>query len=134
RAQGGCGLPARERDSVRVRRQPLLPRSAGHDDAPYELRLRDAPQVVAALKYLEEKGGVPVEHGYTHQWDGGRNPYDGVTGDDVEFFRVTEDENGRLRDLGPLPGDTSTAWTDYRLVAAQREFAAAGLDPPKIFE
>jgi uncharacterized protein YdaL len=106
----------------------------GHDDAPYELRLRDAPQVVAALKYLQARGGVLVDHGYTHQWDGGSNPYDGVTGDDVEFYRVTEDAGGKLHDLGPLPGDTSTAWTDYRLVAAEREFAAAGLARPTIFE
>jgi len=106
----------------------------GHDDAPYELRLRDAPKVVAALKYLAAKGGVLVDHGYTHQWDGDSNPYDGVTGDDVEFYRVTEDASGRLHDVGPLPGDTSTAWTDYRLVAAEREFAAAGLDRPRIFE
>ena len=106
----------------------------GHDDAPYELRLRDAPQVVAALKYLEEKGGVPVEHGYTHQWDGGRNPYDGVTGDDVEFYRVTESPDGQIHDLGPLPGDTSLAWTEHRIVASNGEFVAAGLGPPKIFE
>ena len=106
----------------------------GHDDAPYELRLRDAPEVVAALKYLEEKGGVPVEHGYTHQWDGGSNPYDGVTGDDVEFYRVTESPNGQIHDLGPLPGDTSLAWTEHRIVASNAEFLAAGLDPPKIFE
>jgi uncharacterized protein YdaL len=106
----------------------------GHDDAPYELRLRDAPKVVAALHYLESKGGVLVDHGYTHQWDGGSNPYDGVTGDDVEFFRVTEDASGQVHDVGPLPGDVSTAWSDYRIVAAEREFAAAGLDQPKIFE
>jgi uncharacterized protein YdaL len=106
----------------------------GHDDAPYELRLRDAPKVVAALRYLEARGGVLVDHGYTHQWDGGSNPYDGVTGDDVEFYRVTEDAEGQVHDIGPLPGDTSAAWTDYRIVAAEREFAAAGLAPPRIFE
>jgi uncharacterized protein YdaL len=106
----------------------------GHDDAPYELLLHRAPQVVAALKYLERKGGVLVEHGYTHQWDGGSNPYDGETGDDVEFYRVTESANGQVHDVGPLPGDTSLAWTEHRIVAANREFAAAGLARPKIFE
>jgi uncharacterized protein YdaL len=105
-----------------------------HDEPPYELRLRDAPKVVAALKYLEQKGGVLVEHGYTHQWDGGRNPYDGETGDDVEFYRVSESPNGQIHDLGPLPGDISPTWTEHRIVAANDEFAAAGLGPPKIFE
>jgi len=106
----------------------------GHDDKPYELLLRNAPELVAALKYLERKGGVLVGHGYTHQWDGASNPYNGVTGDDVEFYRVTENPNGQVHDIGPLPGDTSRAWTEHRIVAANREFVAAGLDPPKIFE
>ena len=30
--------------------------------------------------------------------------------------------------------DCKRSWTDYRLVAAEREFAAAGVDAPKIFE
>jgi uncharacterized protein YdaL len=106
----------------------------GHDDPPYQLLLHQAPQVVAALKYLERKGGVPVEHGYTHQWDGGKNPYDGETGDDVEFYRVTETPAGQVRNVGPLPGDTSPAWAEHRIVAANRAFVAAGLAPPKIFE
>jgi uncharacterized protein YdaL len=105
-----------------------------HEDAPHELRLRNAPKVVAALKYLQRKGGVLVGHGYTHQWDGGSNPYNGLTGDDVEFYRVIETPSGQLRDVGPLPGDKSPAWAAHRLVAANREFVAAGLTPPKIFE
>ena len=32
------------------------------------------PSVVAAIKYMQRKGGVLVGHGYTHQWDGGREP------------------------------------------------------------
>jgi uncharacterized protein YdaL len=106
----------------------------GHDDAPFEVRLRNAPKLVAAIKYLEQKGGVLVGHGYTHQWDGASNPYDGVTGDDVEFYRVTESSSGQTHDVGPLPGDSSPTWAEHRIVAANREFAAAGLEPPKIFE
>jgi uncharacterized protein YdaL len=106
----------------------------GREDEPHELLLRDAPEVVAALKYLERKGGVLVAHGYTHQWDGGSNPYNGVTGDDVEFYRVTETQDGQVRHVGPLPGDDSIEWSEHRIVAANREFAAAGLEPPRIFE
>lgn len=105
-----------------------------HEGAPHELLLRNAPKVVAALKYLEQKGGVLVGHGYTHQWDGGSNPYNGLTGDDVEFYRVVETPTGRLRDVGRLPGDDSPAWAAHRMVAANREFVASGLRPPEIFE
>jgi uncharacterized protein YdaL len=106
----------------------------GHEDGPHELRLRNAPKIVAAIKYMERKGGVLVGHGYTHQWDGGSNPYDGLTGDDVEFYRVRESPDGQVQDVGPLPGDTSPAWADHRIVAANRAFAAAGIRPPRLFE
>jgi uncharacterized protein YdaL len=106
----------------------------GREDGPDDVRLRDAPEIVAALKYLLRKGGVLVGHGYTHQWDGGSNPYNGVTGDDVEFYRVTETPEGDVRQEGPLPSDDSVAWAESRIVAANREFAAAGLAPPRIFE
>jgi len=100
---------------------------------PPQLSLHQSPRVVAALKYLERMGGVLVEHGYTHQWDGGSNPYDGVTGDDVEFYRVTESADGGIRDVGPLPEDSLT-WAEHRIVAANEEFAAVGLRRAKIFE
>ena len=106
----------------------------GREDSPYALRLRDAPELVAALRYLARKGGVLVGHGYTHQTDTVSNPYNGVTGDDVEFYRVTESEDGEVRNVGPLPQDDSVEWSERRLVAANREFAAAGLSQPRIFE
>jgi uncharacterized protein YdaL len=106
----------------------------GREDGPDDVRLRDAPEVVAALKYLQRKGGVLVGHGYTHQWDGGRNPYNGVTGDDVEFYRVTETRDGEVQQLGPLPSEDSAEWSESRMVAANQEFVAAGLRPPQIFE
>jgi uncharacterized protein YdaL len=106
----------------------------GREDGPDDVRLRDAPEVVAALKYLVRRGGVLVGHGYTHQWDGGSNPYNGVTGDDVEFYRVTETPDGDVRQEGPLPSDDSIAWAESRMAAANREFSAAGLESPRIFE
>jgi uncharacterized protein YdaL len=106
----------------------------GHYGPPSELALQNAPRVVAALMHLEREGGVLVEHGYTHQWDGGSNPYDSVSGDDAEFYRITESAGGQIRDVGPLPEDTSVAWTEHRIVAAEHAFTAAGFPPPKIFE
>ena len=43
------------------------------------LHLTDAPNVVQALQEYVRAGGVPVLHGYTHQ-------YRGVTADDYEFW------------------------------------------------
>jgi uncharacterized protein YdaL len=106
----------------------------GREDEPHELLLRDAPELVEAIRYMQRRGGVLIGHGYTHQWDGGSNPYNGITGDDVEFYRVTESERGEVRELGPLPGDSSVAWSEHRMVAANKEIAAAGLEPPRIFE
>jgi uncharacterized protein YdaL len=106
----------------------------GREDAPHELLLRDAPELAAALRYLQKKGGVLIGHGYTHQWDGASNPYNGVTGDDVEFYRVTETAEGEVQPRGPVPGDRSRQWAEHRLVAANREFDAGGIDRPRIFE
>jgi uncharacterized protein YdaL len=106
----------------------------GHYGPPSAVALRNEPRVIAALKRLQRDGGVLVEHGYTHQWDGGSNPYDGVSGDDAEFYRITESPDGQVQDLGPLPEDTSVAWTEHRIVAAARAFNAAGFATPKIFE
>jgi uncharacterized protein YdaL len=106
----------------------------GHEDEPYELLLRDAPEVASALQYLIRRGGVLVGHGYTHQWDGASNPYNGVTGDDVEFYRVTETPDGAVKLHGPLPGDRTVEWSERRIVAANEEFRAAGLPEPRIFE
>ena len=76
-----------------------------------------------------KRGGVLVGHGYTHQWDGGVNPYDGATGDDVEFFRVVENKS-RLVYRG-LSSEDSLDWADRRLAYANREFIAAGIPAPQ---
>lgn len=109
------------------------PTGAQNGGVPQDVRLRDAPEVVAAIEYLQRMGGVLVDHGYTHQWDGGDNPYNGSTGDDMEFFRVSEAKTGGLRYQGALPED-SLAWVDRRLAYATSEFEAAGISPPRIFE
>lgn len=119
----GFGVSPRYRD----------PTGAGETGEPADILLRDAPEVVEAIEYLQQKGGVLVGHGYTHQWDGAPNPYNGVTGDDVEFYRVTEGRNGRIRHNGPLPED-GLRWADTRIAFMNREFEASGLRPPRIFE
>jgi uncharacterized protein YdaL len=100
---------------------------------PETVRMRNAPAVVAALKYMTSKGGVMIEHGYTHQFSNVKNPYDAVTGDDFEFYRVIENPDHTLTYQGPVPGD-SQAWAAGRIASANQEFRAAGLAVPKIFE
>ena len=120
----GFGVVPRYRD----------PTGSENDGEPRDVLLRDSRDVVAAIRYMQRKGGVLVEHGYTHEWDGGPNPYNGATGDDVEFYRVTEGAQHQVRYDGPLPGDTSPAWADRRIAFANREFEAAGIGAPAIFE
>ena len=119
----GFGVSPRYRD----------PTGEGDSGEPTDLLLRDAPEVVDAIRYMRRKGGVLVGHGYTHQWDGGSNPYNGVSGDDVEFYRVTEGRNGQVKHEGPLPED-GPGWADTRIAFMNREFEAAGLQLPRIFE
>ena len=119
----GFGVSPRYRD----------PTGGENGGEPKDVLLRDTPEVADTIRYLEQRGGVLVGHGYTHQWDGGNNPYDGATGDDVEFFRVVERRDKTLDYRGPVPGD-SVAWAERRIAFASREFEAAGIAPPKIFE
>ena len=74
-----------------------------------------------------------IEHGFTHQYAKVRNPYNAVSGDDFEFYRVVENADHTLNFVGPLPED-SEKWARGRLDDAEKEFKAAKLDVPRIFE
>jgi uncharacterized protein YdaL len=97
------------------------------------IRLVDAPDVVNALKYMQSKGGVLVDHGYTHQYSNVINPYSGETGDDFEFYRVTENADHTLNYQGPVAED-SFNWATGRINSATSEFTAAGLAQSTIWE
>ncbi len=88
-----------------------------------------APLVTYALAH----GGTLVEHGLTHQYSNVRNPYNGLTGDDFEFYRVVEQSDHSLDYQGPLAGD-STTWALGRFDVASQKLAAAGAPQPSIFE
>ena len=114
---------------------------------PQTITLAQRPAMVAALKYMQSKGGTIIEHGYTHQYSNIANPYDGVTGDDAEFYRAqcsTTQQPPYIVDTpcqntdyvvwtGPLPGD-SAAWAASRVIAGRMLFAKAGLSQPTIWE
>jgi uncharacterized protein YdaL len=120
------------------------------------LRRLDVPFAVATVPFYEDpagyyNGGTPVslrlagstvggvlrdlfstgwasiiQHGTTHQWDDAPNPYNRVTGDDFEFYRVTQNEDGSLTFAGPVPGD-SASWALSRIGTGSTELAATGL-------
>jgi uncharacterized protein YdaL len=111
-------------------RDPLGANSGG---IPVVKRMRDAPEVVSAIRYMMSKGGTVIMHGYTHQYDSVANPYNAVSGDDFEFFRSHIDANDYVRYDGPVAED-SAGWAGGRIDAAYAEFAAANLPRPAIFE
>jgi uncharacterized protein YdaL len=120
----------------------------GHDNdgVPQTVTLSQAPEVVAALQYLQSKGGLLLQHGYTHQYSTVANPYSGVTGDDFEFYRsrcsTTANppytfEPCQSTDWvileGPLPGSSASS-TASRVTTGRSLFTEAGLVAPTIFE
>ena len=95
--------------------------------------LAQAPLVVAALNYMVSKGGTLIMHGWTHQYDGLNNPYNGVSGDDTEFFRLIEDPvTDNVVFFGPMPDDAQSAH-QTRLNNGLAGFASVGLARPTIF-
>lgn len=90
-------------------------------------------EIAATIKYMQSHGGTMVMHGYTHQYGTLANPYNAVSGDDFEFYRVTENPDHTLNYLGPVAED-SAKWAATRLFASAREFQRAGLQQSRIFE
>ena len=89
--------------------------------------------IADVIKYMQSHGGTLVMHGYTHQYSNVPNPYSAVSGDDFEFYRVTENPDHTLNYLGPVAED-STSWALNRLDASASVFKRAGIAPATIFE
>ena len=83
---------------------------------------------VEEIKKLVAIGGQITQHGTTHQIDGINNPYNGVTADDYEFYRVTADTAGNLTLIGAVPGQNATNIRN-RVLTGQRQIKNAGLTP-----
>jgi uncharacterized protein YdaL len=96
-----------------------------------DISMHTVPTVVSALKYLQQKGGTMICHGYTHQYSNIDNPYTGVTGDDCEFYSISSN-NGVLTYNGPLPPDTGTSWAAGRFASYKSELAASGFKMPSL--
>ncbi|MFI1163756.1 DUF2334 domain-containing protein [Streptomyces sp. NPDC020801] len=108
------------------------PNGTYNNGAAQTVTLADRPQVVSALKYMLDRGAVLMDHGYTHQYGTVANPYDGVTGDDFEFYRAHVDSANNVVYDGPVAED-STTWAQGRVTSALSAFTAAGLPKPALW-
>lgn len=95
--------------------------------------LKDRPQVVDAIKYMLSVGGTLVLHGYTHQLGDKRNPNNGESGEDFEFYRVHYNAAGDLVYDGPVTKNPA-AWTRHRIKLALAAIRAAGLPRPELWQ
>jgi len=98
-----------------------------NNGVPVTIPLSKAPDVVSALKYMRSRGGEMMLHGYTHQYSNVPNPYTGVTGDECEFFRITQNADGSLNYLGPVSEDANPNWAKNRFISAGNELVKSGL-------
>ena len=108
------------------------PNGTYNNGVPQTITLAQRPQVVSALKYMLARGAVLMDHGYTHQYGNVANPYNGVTGDDFEFYRAHVDASDNVVYDGPVAED-STAFAQGRVTSALAAFAAVGLPKPTLW-
>ncbi|SOD87274.1 DUF2334 domain-containing protein [Streptomyces sp. Ag109_G2-15] len=108
------------------------PKGTYNNGVPQTITLAQRPQVVSALKYMLARGAVLMDHGYTHQYSNVNNPYNGVTGDDFEFYRAHIDAANNVVHDGPVAED-SALWAQTRVTSALTQFALAGLPRPTLW-
>jgi uncharacterized protein YdaL len=132
--------------SMAVIPQYTDPNGYYNNGVPVSASLLTKPSMVSALKTAVADGGTIVQHGDTHQYSNVDNPFDGVTGDDFEFYRAqcaTTDSapytyqapcpaTDYVIENGPVPGD-SYAWAMSRVVTGRSLFTLSGLPTPTIW-
>ncbi|WP_016996536.1 DUF2334 domain-containing protein [Kocuria atrinae] len=122
-----------------------IARTPDRDDW-YGLSLLDRPEVVDALKYMQDRGGMLIQHGTTHQFGTLDNPYSGRTGEDYEFYRFGcsataqqpyefgDCENtSYIRQIGRVPED-DVDQHKTRIEQGRQVMIDSGLGEPEIFE
>jgi uncharacterized protein YdaL len=132
--------------SVNVIPEYTDPNGFYNNGTPQTITLAQAPAVVSALKYMLTHGGTLNDEGFTHQYSNVANPYDGVSGDDAEFFRAqcstTQNPPYNFQApcqntdwviwTGPLPGDSQSSAAG-RAQSAKALFTQAGLPVPTVW-
>jgi uncharacterized protein YdaL len=92
-----------------------------------------AASFVTTIKYMLSHGGAMIDEGYTHQYPGSNaNPYDGVSGDDAEFFLAHIDSGNNVVWDGPVPGDSTTLALGL-VNNSVNAYKAAGLPVPTLW-
>ncbi len=77
--------------------------------------------------YYSERLIDIVQHGFSHQYDSIKNPYNGVTADDFEFMIVTDTNNdGNYTYVGPSEDDNGT-WAKQRIIEGKTILDQVGL-------
>jgi uncharacterized protein YdaL len=99
---------------------------------PVRIALSDRPLLVAAVQYALAHGGELIMHGSTHQFGTLANPYNGLTGDDFEFFRAHVDGSNAVVLDGEIPGLTAAA-AGQRLDDGLAEIQRVGLPHPALW-
>jgi uncharacterized protein YdaL len=69
-----------------------------------------------------------VAHGLTHQFGNLDNPYNALSGDDFEFYRVTINSDNSLNFLGAVPNDSSQ-WARRRMRIAKAALRYSRFEP-----
>lgn len=129
------------------------PKGFYNNGVPQDLRLSATNQKPFrdALVYMQQNGGAPILHGYTHQYVPASNiltspltlnPETGVTADDCEFYRLSWNGTA-LNYEGPLPEDKADhaanresrrTWVAKRMRVAMQEIALdSRLATPTVF-
>jgi uncharacterized protein YdaL len=108
------------------------PNGTYNNGVPETVTLAQRPALVNVLKYMLAHKGRIVAHGYTHQFGTTANPYNGVSGDDFEFYSAHVDASDNVILDGPVPGD-SAAWALDRVTQSKNSFAPNGLPVPTIW-
>lgn len=96
------------------------PFGAQSGGVPTEIPMAQATNLRMALDYAMTRGGEILQHGYTHQSDNMRNPDNGASGLDFEFWNMVTDR--------PMAGD-SVPWARGRIDAGLREMLDLGFLP-----
>jgi len=110
------------------------PNGVDNNGVPVDIALNSsaAASFVKTIQYMASHGGTEIAEGWTHQYSNVDNPYDGVSGDDAEFYLASVNSSNMVTWNGPIPGD-STSWAQGRVNSAISEFKAAGLTPPNFW-
>jgi uncharacterized protein YdaL len=115
---------------------PLYQDPLGTDNngIPQTIKMTDkgAAQMLTVINYMLTHGGTIIDEGYTHQYASVANPYDGVSGNDAEFFRAHVGTTGTVVWDSPVAED-SLAWAQGRVTSSVSAYAAANLLKPSLW-